>query len=188
MIDIFDDLIRYLFMTRILGLTFDHIRFQPPDEHWRNHVSLLQDNALNIYLVEVRENMKLRLNERTTEVVNGFASTSVAPRRVDCHYLITAWSLGAGSPAVYLIVTLLVALDPPGVVPVVTTGTVGFLQGGKPATAEALALIGGTVLDNAGHVLGQAWVRLETAAGQPLAVVTTDDLGRFIIDNLVITT
>ena len=91
-------------------------------------------------------------------------------------------------PAVYLIVTLPVALEPLGVIPVVTTGTFGFLQGGKPATAEALALIGGTVFDSVGHARGQAWVRLESAAGQPLAVATADDRGQFIFESLVATT
>ena len=48
--------------------------------------------ALNVYLTELRENRKLRSNERTRSVVGGVISEEAAPMRVDCHYLITAWS------------------------------------------------------------------------------------------------
>jgi hypothetical protein len=261
MINALDNLLRQLFMTRIPGLTTDdQVRVQPPDEDWRTHVSNLNGNALNIYLVELRENLKLRSNERMMSTLNGFATMSWAPRRIDCHYLITAWSpvrvtpaveptldehallhrvtsvlmnhqplsprevyapgpLPAGfpaliadaalpttvlpaegfakyaefwgtmgqkdhpwRPAVYLVATLPVALDPQPAVPIVTTGTIEFLQRGIAATAEAVALIGGAVLDKAGQALPGSWVRLETTGGQPVATATADGLGRFVFD------
>lgn len=77
------------------------VSFQPPDEDWRNEVgSNLQRNALNVYLVDIRENRKLRSNERVRSVENGIVNENPAPARIDCHYLITAWSPAVVSPAI----------------------------------------------------------------------------------------
>jgi hypothetical protein len=75
------------------------VRFQPPDEDWRNHVSDLPGNALNIYLADLRENRKLRSNERIRDFSNGDVTETAAPARIDCHYLITAWSPAEPGPA-----------------------------------------------------------------------------------------
>ena len=107
-IRVLDNLLRELFMTRVTGLrpvppgpvTDDQVRFQPPDETWRTDVGNLQRNALNVYLVELRENPTLRSNERLRSITNGVAAEEPAPARVDCHYLISAWSPAAVSPAV----------------------------------------------------------------------------------------
>jgi hypothetical protein len=45
-----------------------------------------------VYLIELRENRRLRSNERTPDLKNGWETQTPAPRRMDCHYLITAWS------------------------------------------------------------------------------------------------
>lgn len=101
MINHLDNLLRHLFLSQIAELADeDQVRFQPPDEDWRTHVSNLQGSALNIYLADLRENRRLRSNARTRSIENGFVSEEPAPRRIDCHYLITAWSAAQPGPAV----------------------------------------------------------------------------------------
>jgi len=57
--------------------------------------SLPQGQSVNIYLADLRENRKLRSNERRrAETTNGHPQTireSLYPSWVDAHYLITAW-------------------------------------------------------------------------------------------------
>lgn len=76
-----------------LKLMAEQIGFEPPDENWRKYVSGLNKPALNIYLVDLRENHTNRTNESLREVRNGIVIEIPAPRWVDCHYLITAWVL-----------------------------------------------------------------------------------------------
>lgn len=98
MIDHFDNILRDLLLARVSGLTDEsQVRFQPPDDDWRTHVTNLTvdgqpANALNVYLADLRENRKLRSNARTRSVENGMVSDDPAPARVECHYLISAWS------------------------------------------------------------------------------------------------
>ncbi|HEX9671579.1 MAG TPA: Pvc16 family protein [Thermoanaerobaculia bacterium] len=94
-----DNLLRHLFVDRI-PIAGDHVGFQPPDEDWRTHVGSLVANALNVYLIALTENRKLRSNERVREYANGGVHETPAPRRLDCHYLITAWSPVVVSPLV----------------------------------------------------------------------------------------
>ena len=101
MIGHLNNLLRHLFITRIDEILDEaQVRFQPPDEDWRGYVTNLQRNALNIYLVDLRENRKLRSNERTLGIQDGIISETPAPLRVDCHYLITAWSPATVTQAV----------------------------------------------------------------------------------------
>ena len=67
-----DDTLRRLFAKHVALLaaggpvTDDQIGFAPPDADWRGHVlDLGTDRALNVYLVELRDNRRLRSNERT---------------------------------------------------------------------------------------------------------------------------
>lgn len=106
MINHLDNLLRHLFTTQINEIkeAERQIRFQPPDADWRIYVRDLHvgegpASALNVYLADVRENRKLRSNARTRTEVNGEVMETPAPRRVDCHYLITAWSPAAVSEA-----------------------------------------------------------------------------------------
>jgi hypothetical protein len=98
MIDHLDRLLRHLFLTRVPKLTDEaQVRFQPPDQQWRQYIGSLTVNAepvpaLNLYLADLRENRKLRTNERIRDVQNGFVTETPSPQRLDCHYLITAWS------------------------------------------------------------------------------------------------
>ena len=101
LLDQLDNLLRTLLVGRVAGITSpSQVRFQPPDDDWRTAVTNLQvngqpANALNVYLVDLRENRELRSNERRRSVTNGIVSDERAPTRVDCHYLITAWSPAA---------------------------------------------------------------------------------------------
>jgi hypothetical protein len=77
------------------------IGFRPPDDDWHSEVLNLQMLSLNIYFVDIRENRKLRSNARIKAgVINGQVIYAKAPDRVDCHYLITAWSPTQPGPAV----------------------------------------------------------------------------------------
>jgi hypothetical protein len=94
MIDYLDNMLRHLFITHIDEITGEtQVRFQPPDEAWRTHVSSLTANALNIYLFDLRENRKRRSNARVrVGMEDGRLLREPAPARLGCHYLISAWS------------------------------------------------------------------------------------------------
>jgi hypothetical protein len=104
MIDHLDNLLRHLFLTELSTIHSDtQVRFQPPDDDWRNEVrNNLQDMALNVYLLDLRENRKLRSNARIPVTLDdsGDVFYEQAPARLDCHYLITAWSPSQPSQAV----------------------------------------------------------------------------------------
>jgi hypothetical protein len=101
MLALFDNLLRDLLIANIGGLGTNQVRFQPPDKDWRTYVTGLGAlNALNIYLVDTRENRKLRSNERVRSVENGWVREDPAPARIDCHFLISAWSPAAVTPAI----------------------------------------------------------------------------------------
>ena len=57
-------------------------------------------NSLNVYLADLRENRKLRSNERERTTVGQDVFETPPARRVDCHYLISAWSPVAVSTAI----------------------------------------------------------------------------------------
>ncbi|MFO7683283.1 MAG: Pvc16 family protein [Chloroflexota bacterium] len=105
MIHILDTLLRDLLLAQVAQLSDEsQVRFQPPDDDWRTYVSTLTVggipvNALNIYLFDLRENRRLRSNARTRIVDNGMVSEQAAPNRVDCHYVISAWSPATLTPA-----------------------------------------------------------------------------------------
>ena len=99
MIDHLDNLIHYLLRHSIQEITADgQVRFQPPDHDWRLLVGSITDasgspaNSLNVYLADLRENRTLRSNAREQVVVGQDVYEVPPPRRVDCHYLISAWS------------------------------------------------------------------------------------------------
>ncbi len=70
----------------------NQVRFQAPDATMRADVANLPGPALSVYLVDLRENRHLRSNERIARPLNGDMVAEPAPPRVDCHFLITAWS------------------------------------------------------------------------------------------------
>jgi hypothetical protein len=97
-LDQVDKLIREV-LKRKLTLTDDQIGFQPPDDKWRTKVAGLNDKAVNIYLVDVRENQALRDPEWLLEFDEGRPQRRPGPMRVDCHYLISTWIWSADDGA-----------------------------------------------------------------------------------------
>lgn len=109
MLDHIHNLLRQVLVDGVDLLSDEsQVRFQPPDEQWRTYVSTLTvggqpASALNVYLVDLRENRRLRSNERvraTAIEADGIVRETAAPRRVDCHYIVSAWSPATQSPAV----------------------------------------------------------------------------------------
>jgi hypothetical protein len=100
-----DQLLRDLFVTSMVELGDEsQVGFRPPDDDWIAYVNSLTvagapANALNVYLIELRENRVLRSNEVLRVVNGGAVSETQAPMRLDCHYLITAWSPASVTPA-----------------------------------------------------------------------------------------
>jgi hypothetical protein len=75
------------------GVANTQIGFMPPDPDWAGVVSgLAPKKALNVYLADLRENRKLRSNERLERTEDGMVYRDPAPMRVDCHYVVSAWS------------------------------------------------------------------------------------------------
>ncbi len=100
MINHLDNLIRHLFIAEIDDINEEgQVGFQPPDDKWRGNV-VDYNLALNVYLADVRENRKLRSNQRERTIENGMVNEKPAPSRIDCHYLISAWSPATDSTQV----------------------------------------------------------------------------------------
>jgi hypothetical protein len=95
-----DRLIRTLLVDQIAALTAAQVRFQPPDAAFRTDVVNLNLMALNVYLIELREDRKLRSNERMRTLDTGTVYTEQAPDRLDCLYLISAWSPAQPGPGI----------------------------------------------------------------------------------------
>jgi hypothetical protein len=101
MLNNIDNMLRQLFITQVPGITsLLQVRFQPPDDDWRTYVSTLGQLALNVYMIELKENRLLRSCGRTREVNLGVISETPLPRYVDVSYLITAWDPATPQPAV----------------------------------------------------------------------------------------
>src|SRR5271166_2666569 len=94
-------MLRQLFITQVSSLSSPlQVRFQPTDDDWRTYVSTLGQVALNVYLVELKENRMLRSNGRLRQVSSGMVTEKPLPRWVDVLYLITAWDPATPGPAV----------------------------------------------------------------------------------------
>lgn len=101
MIDRLDDVLRDLIQSRVTALAgVTQIGFEPPTEEWRLAVLGAGEQRVNFYLYDLRENMKLRSNARTREPQDGWYLERSAPPRLDCHYVVTAWSPVMVTPAV----------------------------------------------------------------------------------------
>lgn len=92
MLDLLDKTLINLLKTKLHPVT---VSVDPPDDNYRKTVSQSAGDHLNVYLVELRENRKLRSNDLLTEYSNGVRQEQMAPSRVDCHYLVSAWSPAA---------------------------------------------------------------------------------------------
>ncbi|HEY7050879.1 MAG TPA: Pvc16 family protein [Mycobacterium sp.] len=101
MLDQVDELIRAVLMRDVAGLvSADQVGFQPPDDDWRKTVANLGRSAVSVYLVDLRENRALRDPSWRLEFHAGQPRRRPGLLRVDCHYLISAWSPAAHTPAV----------------------------------------------------------------------------------------
>lgn len=99
MIHLLDDLLHQLLFNTIHQLVVPpQVRFQPPDDDFRLLAMGMTDgggtpvNTLNVYLADLRENRRLRSNERERQQIGPDVFDTPPPRKVDCHYLISAWS------------------------------------------------------------------------------------------------
>lgn len=97
-----DNMLRDHLLAEVGALAGDpqRVRFQPPDDDLLTAVRNLNAMALSLYLVEVRENRGMRSNARTQALRNGDSFTTREPDRLECHYVISAWSPAQPSPAV----------------------------------------------------------------------------------------
>jgi hypothetical protein len=104
MINNLDNILADLIQSRVPALAgLTQVGFDPPNQDWRNAVLGGADpDRLNIYLFDLRENLKFRSNERTrTLAANGWYTETPDPPRLNCIYLITAWNrtaLQVGGP------------------------------------------------------------------------------------------
>jgi hypothetical protein len=75
------------------GLTASQIGFNAPDDNWRMHVEGMPGIALNVYLTELHEDLTRRSHERVhhTGAASIVEQTRV-PARLNCRYLLSAWS------------------------------------------------------------------------------------------------
>jgi hypothetical protein len=94
-------MLRQLLVTKVPGITSPlQVRFQPPDNDWRTYVSTLGQLALNVYLIELKENREMRMSGRYRTFNGGSITETPLPRFVDVHYFITAWDPATPQPAV----------------------------------------------------------------------------------------
>ena len=111
MIDAVSKVIRHLLLHEVpdlrvpgaAGVIEQQVRFETPDESFtglRSTVvvdtgtTTVEAPVLDVHLVDLRENRRLRTNERVRTNGDAHAVDEPAPARVDCHYLITAWVPG----------------------------------------------------------------------------------------------
>jgi hypothetical protein len=96
LIDYLDDLLRTLLLRT--GLSASQISFSPPDDDWRKSISGALGLTLDAYLIEFYENAELRTNDVYLRG-NGINQQAVrAPARLNCRYLISAWSPAKPTP------------------------------------------------------------------------------------------
>jgi hypothetical protein len=97
MINFLNEILRELFVSRIKDDIADssQVSFELPDEEFRSQVKTLGQNVLNLSLVDLRENRTL--GKMMPKSWAPTAEERPDQRRVDCHYLISAWSPAARS-------------------------------------------------------------------------------------------
>jgi hypothetical protein len=72
------------------------VAFETPEKGYQP----AQDTAVNLFLFDVSENRALRDPMPLREVTNGIVTSRRPPLRVDCSYLVTAWSKKTGAAKV----------------------------------------------------------------------------------------
>ena len=92
MIDDLDEALRSLLVREIPIKNGEvEIKFEQPRREWSAHLS---KPTLNIFLYDLRENVKLRGSEnwQVTRNKNNTVSQKRNPVRMDLHYMVTAWA------------------------------------------------------------------------------------------------
>jgi len=92
MIDDLDRTVEELLKRELPSVVLDSvaISFSTPDSDFPNTVTF---PAVNFFLYDIRENLELRNGDWFVErESNGVAVRKRAPVRIDCSYLVTAWS------------------------------------------------------------------------------------------------
>jgi hypothetical protein len=104
-----DDTLQTLLESNITGTT---VGFDTPNDAWRNRVATTGGKFLNVYLVEMRENRRLRSNEPIADRQNGSITHTPLAARLDCYYLVSAWTRAGvgGAPLVEATIEESVAL------------------------------------------------------------------------------
>src|SRR5919108_5144578 len=98
MIDDIHLLLRRLLLDRIDQLVDEsQVSFEPPNADWRSMVSNLTVdgdpvNAVNVYLVDLRERRDVRSTAVEARVENGLVMQRQADPWVELHYVISAWT------------------------------------------------------------------------------------------------
>jgi hypothetical protein len=99
MIDPLESIVRDLVQSRVATLAGPtQIGFAPPNADWRAAVVAAGEERLNLYLYDMRENMRLRTNEVTSVQQDDSIFENLPSPRLDCTYLLTAWSPVAVTP------------------------------------------------------------------------------------------
>jgi hypothetical protein len=94
-----DGMLRDLIQSRIPTLAGPtQVGFSPPNADWKAAVASAGEERLNLYLYDLRENLPLRSNELRSITKNGLTTIDMPSPRLDCTYLITAWSPVAVTP------------------------------------------------------------------------------------------
>jgi hypothetical protein len=94
MINDLDDVLRKLLIREIPIENGEvEIAFEQPDREWSDRLSR---PTLNLFLHDVRENLKLRRSQEWIVEQNpdGTATKRRMPVRIDLHYMVTAWANG----------------------------------------------------------------------------------------------
>jgi hypothetical protein len=79
--------------ARFPELLAANVRFDRPDQTFAGSVP--PPAAINLFLYDIRENLQLRSNERVVSRNGSQATIVQPPRRIDCSYLVTAWTVGS---------------------------------------------------------------------------------------------
>jgi hypothetical protein len=95
-----DAILRRILLDGVPGLTTAMLSFQPPNEDWRQRAGSNKGVSVNVYLAEIEDDRKRRLNARE-RVVEGATFREVrAPERMALTYFVSAWNAASDSPAV----------------------------------------------------------------------------------------
>jgi Pvc16 N-terminal domain len=99
-IHLIDQLLRRLIVQGVPGLTDNEVGFDPPDADWRQRVGVSDRLSVNVYLVDLVENRRLRSTAVTRATAAAEIFETSAPLRVDLHYLVSVWSPAQAGGAV----------------------------------------------------------------------------------------